>query len=121
MENINVDTYYSTGTQHYYQSYPPLIGVTWTDAYDNAKDKSYMGRCGYLATVMSLDEDTFPERSVRRQDRLAGRHDHDQWRNPCRRRRLPRMAADFTITLLLTALFRRLVLGLRAGDRHGIL
>nr|HXK77933.1 hypothetical protein [Oscillospiraceae bacterium] len=59
-ESITADTFYYAATEHYYQFIPAgESGVTWTDAYTAAEGMSYMGRTGYLATVMSLGEDTF--------------------------------------------------------------
>ena len=59
-ENIQYDTYYSSGTQHYYQ-FVPLedASETWITSYDAAKGMTYMGRTGYLATVTSEQEDRF--------------------------------------------------------------
>lgn len=56
-ERIEYDTYYNIDTEHYYQFIP--IEKKWTEAYDVAKEMTYMGRTGYLATVMSKDEDIF--------------------------------------------------------------
>jgi len=59
-EDIQHDTYYNSVTQHYYQFVPLLNGdETWISSYNAAKGMSYMGRTGYLATVTSLQEDTF--------------------------------------------------------------
>ncbi len=59
-ESIMTDTFYNIDTEHYYQYIPAgSSGIKWTDAYDAAKGKTYMGRTGYLATVMSLEEDTY--------------------------------------------------------------
>ena len=59
-ENIKTDTFYNIDTQHYYQFIAAgSSGITWTDAYDAAQEKTYMGRTGYLATVTSKDEDIY--------------------------------------------------------------
>lgn len=56
----NSNVFYNSATQHYYQYIPASSsGITWTDAYTSAKGMTYMGRNGYLATVMSKDEDVF--------------------------------------------------------------
>jgi hypothetical protein len=57
-ENITTDTFYNIGTEHYYQYIPDTIS-SWTAAYNTAKNMTYMGRTGYLATVTSLEEDTY--------------------------------------------------------------
>ncbi len=57
-ENMNVETYYNSDTQHYYQ-YVPDTSSYWTTAYNSAKGMSFMGRAGYLATITSKAEDTF--------------------------------------------------------------
>lgn len=57
-ENITYDTYYNIDTEHYYQ-YIPDTTSTWIQAYDAVKAMSYMGRTGYLATIMSQDEDEY--------------------------------------------------------------
>jgi hypothetical protein len=59
-DNIQYDTYYYADTAHYYQ-YVPLTNdtETWITSYNAAKLKTYMGRTGYLATVTSVQEDTF--------------------------------------------------------------
>ncbi|WP_062320148.1 immunoglobulin-like domain-containing protein [Halolactibacillus sp. JCM 19043] len=56
-EDIQYDTYYSIDTEHYYQYVTEK--VSWTEAYQQAKNMEYMGRTGYLATIMSKDEDVF--------------------------------------------------------------
>lgn len=60
--DINVNTFYNSETQHYYQ-YIPFTNEDdrrdWTVAYDDAKSKRYRGRTGYLATVTSKNEDVF--------------------------------------------------------------
>ncbi|MEQ6391021.1 hypothetical protein RZN22_17185, partial [Bacillaceae bacterium S4-13-58] len=56
-ENILYDTYYSIDTEHYYQYVTDK--VSWTDAYQKVKSMEYMGRTGYLATIMSKEEDIF--------------------------------------------------------------
>ncbi len=71
-EDITCDTFYNIDSEHYYQFivdpghlYIPqfipagFTGVTWTNAYTAARERTYMGRSGYLATVTSEDEDTF--------------------------------------------------------------
>lgn len=56
----NSNVFYNSATQHYYQYIPASSsGITWTAAYTSAKGMTYMGRNGYLATVMSKDEDVF--------------------------------------------------------------
>ena len=57
-ENIIHDTYYNIDTEHYYQ-YIPDTSSSWIQAYNLAKTMSYMGRTGYLATIMSKDEDEY--------------------------------------------------------------
>ncbi len=57
-ESINADTFYNSGTQHFYQ-YIPSTTDSWTSAYNEAKNMNFMGRDGYLATVMSMEEDTY--------------------------------------------------------------
>ena len=57
-EDIAQDTFYNADTGHYYQFIPDTTS-TWIQAYNAAKVMMYMGRSGYLATVMSLGEDTF--------------------------------------------------------------
>ncbi|WP_407271885.1 InlB B-repeat-containing protein [Radiobacillus sp. PE A8.2] len=56
-EDVQYDTYYSIDTEHYYQYVTDK--VSWTDAYQKAKDMNYMGRTGYLATIMSKEEDIY--------------------------------------------------------------
>lgn len=59
-KEVTVDTFYNTATGHYYQYLPAgSAGITWTNAYTQAQSMTFMGRTGYLATVTSLDEDTF--------------------------------------------------------------
>lgn len=65
-DTVERDTFYNIDTQHYYQYIPytssELSGSnnpTWMDAYDLAKDMTFMGRSGYLATITSLDEDEY--------------------------------------------------------------
>jgi len=59
-ESVSVDTFYNTDTGHYYQYVAAgALGITWTNAYAAARAMTYMGRTGYLATVTSLNEDTF--------------------------------------------------------------
>lgn len=57
-EDIQTDTFYNEVTGHYYQFIPDDV-ITWTQAYGASKLKTYMGRSGYLATITSLEEDTF--------------------------------------------------------------
>lgn len=59
---INNKTFYYAANQHYYQ----YVGYTdigknhsWVDAYNLAKQLTYGGRQGYLATVTSFEEDLF--------------------------------------------------------------
>lgn len=60
-ENITTDTFYYTGTQHYYQFIPYSAGTTgtWTNAYQDAHEKVFLGRTGYLATITNKAEDQF--------------------------------------------------------------
>lgn len=59
-ENILQDTFYNATSEHYYQFIPAgSSGISWTDAYMAAKQQTYMGRSGYLATVTSINEDIF--------------------------------------------------------------
>lgn len=57
-ESITVDTFYNIDTQHYYQ-FIPSTTTNWIDAYNAAKNMTFMGRTGYLATVMSKEEDIY--------------------------------------------------------------
>ena len=67
-EVINNKTFYYAGNQHYYQ-YVKYANIgtsssnpgnhSWVDAYNEAKNLSYGGRKGYLATVTSFEEDLF--------------------------------------------------------------
>lgn len=57
-DSLDVDTFYNIDTQHYYQ-FISDIASAWTAAYNLAKNRTFMGRTGYLATVTSLAEDTF--------------------------------------------------------------
>ena len=57
-ESIIHDTYYNIDTEHYYQ-YIPDTSSSWIQAYNTAKNMSYMGRTGYLATIMSQNEDEY--------------------------------------------------------------
>nr|MCR4643871.1 InlB B-repeat-containing protein [Oscillospiraceae bacterium] len=60
-EVLGDKTFYFEGTGHYYQ-YVPFTSTTnrsWFDAYYGAKNLSYAGREGYLATITSLEEDKF--------------------------------------------------------------
>lgn len=55
--SISYNTFYWSGNGHFYQYVP---GTTlWTTAHATAKDMSYNGRSGYLATITSKDEDLF--------------------------------------------------------------
>lgn len=59
-KEVTVDTFYNAATGHYYQYMPAgSAGITWTNAYKQAQSMNFIGRSGYLATVTSLDEDTF--------------------------------------------------------------
>ncbi|MCQ2555909.1 MAG: hypothetical protein MJ149_01090, partial [Clostridia bacterium] len=49
---------YFADNEHYYM-YVEDATKTWVEAYDLAADMEYMGRKGYLATITSLEEDTF--------------------------------------------------------------
>jgi hypothetical protein len=55
---ITNDTYYSSNTGHYYQ-YVKSTTSSWISSYNSAKEMTYMGRAGYLATIMSQEEDEF--------------------------------------------------------------
>lgn len=57
-ENVEYDTFYNIDREHYYQ-YIPDTSSSWITAYDSARSMTYMGRTGYLATIVSLGEDTF--------------------------------------------------------------
>lgn len=57
-EQIEYDTYYNIDKEHYYQYIPDLM-KTWLEAYDSAQSMVYMGRTGYLATVLNQEEDIF--------------------------------------------------------------
>lgn len=56
--DIQHDTFFNESTGHYYQ-FISDTSKSWTQAYDAAKSMTYMGRAGYLATITSLEEDTF--------------------------------------------------------------
>ncbi len=56
-ESITYDTFYNIDTEHYYQYIPDT--KSWTQAYDAAKTMTYMGRTGYLATIMTQSEDEY--------------------------------------------------------------
>ncbi|MDD6070578.1 MAG: MBG domain-containing protein [Clostridiales bacterium] len=60
-ENVKYRTFYWEENKHYYQYVPygSSDDRTWTQAYDWAKEKTFMGRQGYLATVTSKEEDLF--------------------------------------------------------------
>ena len=60
-ENVEYRTFYWEENKHYYQYVPygSTDDRTWTKAYDLAKEKTFMGRSGYLATVTSKEEDLF--------------------------------------------------------------
>jgi hypothetical protein len=60
-EEILYDTYYNQETQHYYQYIPygAEADKSWVLAYQSASAMSFLGRTGYLATIMDLKEDTF--------------------------------------------------------------
>lgn len=57
-EDIQYDTFYNIDTEHHYQ-YIPDTDSSWIEAYNSARGMSYMGRTGYLATIMSQKEDSF--------------------------------------------------------------
>ena len=65
--NISGNVIYYSDNGHYYQ-YVPFTNNertwTWIDCYDAAKEMTYCGRQGYLATLTSLDEDKFVTRLV---------------------------------------------------------
>ena len=59
-EDISARTFYFEGTRHYYQFVDTSSYFTpWHVAYDKAKNLRFLGRQGYLATVMSYEEDLF--------------------------------------------------------------
>jgi len=49
------DANYLPSTQHYYE-YVPDVGITWTDARNDAASRTYYGLQGYLATITSPEE-----------------------------------------------------------------
>lgn len=49
--------FYNPLTEHFYEYV--LGSTTWTNSYTNASNKSYFGRVGYLATIMSEAENNF--------------------------------------------------------------
>lgn len=55
-DSIAYDTFYNIDTKHYYQ-YIPDTSSSWIEAYEAAKNMTYMGRSGYLATIMNQEED----------------------------------------------------------------
>lgn len=57
-ESITHDTFYNIDTEHYYQ-YIPDTSSDWITAYNSAQGMTYMGRTGYLATVMNKNEDIY--------------------------------------------------------------
>jgi len=70
---VNTKTFYLEGTQHYYQYIAYTGGTnTWTDAYNAAKNMTYAGRQGYLATVTSIEEDLFIYRAANTVGWLGG-------------------------------------------------
>ena len=56
--------YYLEEVDHYYTFVPFETGstMTWMDCYNAAKEMTYLGRQGYLATLTSLNEDKFVTR-----------------------------------------------------------
>lgn len=57
-DSIAYDTFYNIDTQHYYQ-YIPDMSSSWLAAYEAAQNMTYMGRTGYLATIMNQEEDEY--------------------------------------------------------------
>ena len=65
--NISGNVIYYSDNGHYYQYVPftnSEMDWTWIDCYNAAKEMTYCGRQGYLATLTSLDEDKFVTRLV---------------------------------------------------------
>ena len=60
-EVLDTKTFYYEGNQHYYQyiPYTDSDDKTWFSAYESAKNSTYGGRQGYLATVTNVNEDIF--------------------------------------------------------------
>ena len=59
--SLNNKVLYFNGNQHYYifVKFNNNDYKSWTDSYNLAKNMTYMGRKGYLATITSLEEDLF--------------------------------------------------------------
>ncbi len=57
-DSIGYDTFFNIDTKHYYQ-YIPDTSSSWIEAYEAAKNMTYMGRTGYLATIMNQNEDEY--------------------------------------------------------------
>ena len=53
----NIVSYFA-GNDHYYM-YIPEPEVSWVEQYNDARNMTFMGRKGYLATVTNLEEDLF--------------------------------------------------------------
>lgn len=56
-DELSDRTFYWDDNGHYYQYVSGRF--SWLEAYDAAKQRTYQGRHGYLATVMSKEEDLF--------------------------------------------------------------
>lgn len=56
-EVVANSTYYSAANDHYYQFVENT--VTWPAAYNNAKNLTFLGRQGYLATITNATEENF--------------------------------------------------------------
>lgn len=56
---VNLPTIYCDKTQHYYQYVRYSGHKSWLDSYNEAKNSTFMGRRGYLATIASIEEDQF--------------------------------------------------------------
>lgn len=50
--------YYSSDNDHWYE-YVGATAITWTNAYNAALDKQFLGMTGYLATITSAAENNF--------------------------------------------------------------
>ncbi|MDR1055092.1 MAG: FG-GAP-like repeat-containing protein, partial [Prevotellaceae bacterium] len=50
--------YYSSDTDHWYE-YVSATQILWTNAYNAALDRTFMGLTGYLANITSKEEDDF--------------------------------------------------------------
>jgi len=73
-DKTDVKTFYFSDTQHYYQYIPYTGSKTWIAAYNEAKSKTFANRQGYLATVMTLNEDVFIYKAASNVGWLGGTH-----------------------------------------------